>query len=115
MEEVAAVHHAGLHWLWRLNAIGGSGLCRGTGWSSDRRGVVSDNRDADINVGPESFTGSANVRVPCIDIIKADGVFPWDGRLIISFLKQVKSIAIVGNARLDGYGSLDAVGGCWNS
>jgi hypothetical protein len=115
MEEVAVVDHAGLHWVWRLDAIGGGGLCRGTGWSSDRRGIVSDNRDADIDVGPESFTASANVKVPCIEMTKADEVLPWDGRSVIAIFDQVESIAIVDHARLDGYGSLDAVGGCWNS
>jgi hypothetical protein len=115
MEKVAVVDHAGLDWLWRLDAIGGSGLCRGTGCSSGRHGIVFDNRGADIDVGPESSTASANVRVPCMEMTKADGVLSWDGRSVITILDQAESIAVIGHARLDGYRSLDAVGGCWNS
>jgi hypothetical protein len=115
MEEVAVVDHAGWYWLWRLDAIGGSGLCRGIGWTSGRCGIVFDDRDADIDVGPESFTASANVKVPCMEMTKADGVLPWDGRSVITILDQVESIAVVDHARLDGYGSLDVVGGGWIS
>ena len=115
MEGVAVVDHASLDWCRRCDAVGGSGLYCGARRSSGRCGRVSNNRDADIDVEPESSAVGANLGVPCVELGKADRVLLCNGRAVITILDKVESIAVVGHARLDGCRSLNAVGGCWNS
>jgi hypothetical protein len=76
---------------------------------------VSDNRDADIDIEPESFAAGANVRVPCVELRKADGAVLCNGRAIVTILDPVESVAVVDHARLDRCRGLNAVGWCWDN
>lgn len=107
VEGVTVVHHVGLRWRRRGDAVSRSSG-RGLGRRRRRR-RVSDDRDADVGIGPEAAARASHHGVPGQELRRRDAVCSGNGVTARTGWHEVEGIAIVHHTVLDGLGGLNPI------